>query len=489
MAYAVAAAHRLAAIAEEFELTQPRLRGGIFVSQRPLPRTYFCLIFWLNSFSVDKMATTDAESVRRWRDELEQDLFARTLPFWMSFSVDDKHGGFFNCLDHDGAVFDSHKHIWLQGRECWMLAKIANAYSDAELAALTAKWPAAISFARSPKTLVPGVKHHDLTRAELIKVAEAGVRFLLAKAVQADGTVLFCLTEAGEPALVQRKIFSATFLIIALNEVAAATGDVSLRTEAFKLLDSVLGWIKNPTALGRPVLTGATPYVPLNISMILLNVIGELKAESSHADTVKWCVAEIRKHYVTLPGKGPDGTDLKVVLENVLSDGSADLSCPDGRLVNPGHAIEAGWFLLDYAQRAGDEELKATALEIIEGSFLYGWDSAEHGGGILYFKDVLGFTPTQLEWDMKLWWPHCEALVAFSMAYAATKDAKYLRHFEAVAEWAYSHLVDKTEGEWWGYANRAGTVTHQFKGGPYKGCFHVPRALWMTVVQLDKAMK
>ena len=47
-----------------------------------------------------------------------------------------------------------------------------------------------------------------------------------------------------------------------------------------------------------------------------------------------------------------------------------------------------------------------------------------------------------------------------------------------VASWAYAHLVDERNGEWWGYANRAGNVTHRFKGGPYKGCFHVPRALF-----------
>ncbi len=27
--------------------------------------------------------------------------------------------------------------------------------------------------------------------------------------------------------------------------------------------------------------------------------------------------------------------------------------------------------------------------------------------------------------------------------------------------------------------DREGKVTHRFKGGPYKGCFHVPRALFL----------
>jgi len=29
-------------------------------------------------------------------------------------------------------------------------------------------------------------------------------------------------------------------------------------------------------------------------------------------------------------------------------------------------------------------------------------------------------------------------------------------------------------------------VTHRFKGAPYKGCFHVPRALWLCIQLLDE---
>ena len=52
------------------------------------------------------------------------------------------------------------------------------------------------------------------------------------------------------------------------------------------------------------------------------------------------------------------------VLENVGPAGEYDSSCPDGRLVNPGHAIECGWFLLDYAVSVGDATLQAEALQV-----------------------------------------------------------------------------------------------------------------------------
>ena len=59
--------------------------------------------------------------------------------------------------------------------------------------------------------------------------------------------------------------------------------------------------------------------------------------------------------------------------------------------------------------------------------------------------------------------------------------------FNQVANYTIEHFRDKKRGgEWYGYLNRRGEITHRFKGGPYKGCFHVPRALWMCVSMLEQ---
>ena len=57
--------------------------------------------------------------------------------------------------------------------------------------------------------------------------------------------------------------------------------------------------------------------------------------------------------------------------------------------MNPGHAIECGWFLIKEADRIHDEELKQKAIEhFILNPIEYGSDK-EHGG-IFYFLDVDG---------------------------------------------------------------------------------------------------
>lgn len=65
--------------------------------------------------------------------------------------------------------------------------------------------------------------------------------------------------------------------------------------------------------------------------------------------------------------------------------------CPRGS----GHALEAGWFLLQYCEKHGDESLQLTAInKFIELQFQRGWDK-EHGG-LFYFLDVDGYCPTQV---------------------------------------------------------------------------------------------
>ena len=86
---------------------------------------------------------------------------------------------------------------------------------------------------------------------------------------------------------------------------------------------------------------------------------------------------------------------------------------------------------------------------------------------------------------MKLWWPHAEAMVATLMAFKHTGKPMWWSRFEQAASYTLSKFPDREGGEWFGYLDRAGKVTHSFKGGPYKGAFHVPRALLMCEIMLE----
>lgn len=126
------------------------------------------------------------------------------------------------------------------------------------------------------------------------------------------------------------------------------------------------------------------------------------------------------------------------MLEKVSDEGK-EIAGAEGRLINPGHAIEAGWFLLQYATRKQNYELARIAIDkFIVQSFEIGWDDMY--GGILYMLDANGHSPTQLEWNMKLWWPHAEALIAFLMAYKETRDERFMEKFDLVFQYTFSHV-------------------------------------------------
>ncbi len=311
-------------------------------------------------------------------------------------------------------------------------------------------------------------------------MARSGVEFLRAHAVRPDGRVYFQLAEDGRPQGLQRKIFSECFYALALAEAGRACEVPAWVQEAEEMLERLLGWADDWSAVGRPAFEGSPALRMLAVPMILLNLVEEIGGAGSryHAEAER-LIARLLLHVQP---------ERRLVFEHIGPDGVPLLDTPEGRLLNPGHAIEAGWFLRHWAARLGRPDLAATADRIVAWSHDAGWDAAH--GGLLYFLDSEGFSPLQLEWPMKLWWPHCEALYAHLLAATATGDPAAWARFTATDAYTFAHFPDPAHGEWFGYLDREGRVTHRFKGGPYKGCFHVPRALllcWQHLRRLEAA--
>lgn len=374
--------------------------------------------------------------IKNLKDAFEHELFENVIPFWEKHSPDWNHGGYYNCLDGDGTVYDTRKHVWLQARQVWMFSKLFN---DVEQ---NLRW---------------------------LKIAELGVNFIRDHAIQKNGRVYFSLNEEGEPLWIQRKIFSECFYTMAVAEYGRASDQIELLNEAKSELERIWEWSTDLTKVGRPAFKGNIPSQSLAIPMILLNVIEEVSGNqpNNYSREVDECIRQILLHV---------DEERQLVYETVHKDGS-HIDSIEGRLLNPGHAIEAGWFLQHWARRLKRTDIGEKALNMTRWSFTKGWD--EKYGGIFYFLDSGGYSPTQLEWFMKLWWPHTEAMYAFLLNFSITGSKQDWEIFKRVKEYTFKHFPDKEYGGWFGYLNREGGITHTFKGGPYKGCFHVPRSLWL----------
>lgn len=385
-------------------------------------------------------------TITELRREFESELFERVIPFWEKHSWDKTNGGFWNCLDRTGRVFDNTKYGWLQGRETWLFSKLYRTVEQKPL------W---------------------------LEMARSGAEFLKHKALMKDDRLPFRMTADGTPVYVQRKIFSECFYVMAMAEYARASGDESYAREAQRMFEKVWEWAFDWRKVGRPSYAGETPLQSLAVPMILMNLIEELTdgAGEPYGRELADCQKAFLKHVKA---------DEKRVYEFVRPDGSLCTELPEGRQLNPGHAIEAGWFLQHWAQRQNNAELSQLAQNVVRWSHAEGWDAEK--GGLYYFLDAQGHSPVQLEWNMKLWWPHCEALYAHLLNYRLTRSSSDWALFQTTKDYTFKHFPDRTHGEWYGYLDRDGRVSQSFKGGPYKCAFHVPRALllcWNTLKQLE----
>ncbi len=394
---------------------------------------------------------------KNYAEQYRTALLNDVIPFWECHSVDCECGGYFTCLERNGSVFDTDKFIWLQARQVWTFAMLYNRLER---------------------------------RPVWLEIAKHGANFLRAHGMDDAGNWHFALDRAGHPLVQPYNIFSDCFAAMAFGQLALATGDEVAADLALRTYHNILRRRDNPKGSYNKLVPGARPLKGFALPMILCNLTLELEAllpPDEVARTIEMCVHEVMDVFLDA------GTGL--IFENVAPDGS-HVDSFEGRLLNPGHGLEAMWFIVDIGRRGakiratvdgrqGAEALAERATETMLRILDFGWD--KEYGGIFYFLDSQGHPPQQLEWDQKLWWVHLEALVALVMAYRETRRPDVWAWYEKIHAYAWAHFPDPEHGEWYGYLNRRGEVLLPLKGGKWKGCFHVPRALyrcWQEFEQL-----
>lgn len=360
------------------------------------------------------------------------------VPFWVRHAVDQQYGGFITSLDRDGTILDTDKSVWQQARFTWLLAKLCNEVQR---------------------------------RGEWLELAVHGANFIEQYCYDpSDGRLWFQLDRNGQPLRKRRYAFSESFAAIAFGELARATSSDHYATLAVKAFRT---FVNHRTSTNASSPSSASKYTDtrptrgIGVPMITINTAQELRHSIGFEEAEQWidgAIEDIRRYHVH--------EDIACVVETVAVDGGL-LNHYDGRTLNPGHAIEAAWFIMAEGRFRGDRDLIELGCKMLDWMWERGWDK-EHGG-ILYFTSIDG-KPLQEYWhEMKFWWPHNETIIATLMAYMLTGDTKYAEWHRQVHCWAYKHFPDLENGEWFGYLNRDGSVNNRCKGNHWKGPFHLPR--------------
>lgn len=374
--------------------------------------------------------------------DYDDGLLERTLPFWLRHGADREHGGLITGLARDGAIIDTDKAVWLQGRAAWTFS---TAY------------------------LTRG------RRPEWLEQARSCLDFIRDHCRGPGGKLYFTVTREGRPLRMRRYVYSECFAAIGSAAYAKATGDARARDEALGYFATYLRHSFTPGVMPPKTDPETRPMkgvAPLMIAIVTAQEIRKLLGDVTvgGATCTAWIdrsIEEVRRDFYK--------PDLGVLMEAVTPEGEISDHF-DGRTLNPGHAIECAWFILHEAKLRGDAAMQTLGLAILDGMWRRGWDP--EFGGLLYFVDVHG-KPVQEYWaEMKFWWPHNEAEIATLLAYQLTGDARYARWHGEVYAWSRRVFADPEHGEWFGYAHRDGRISTQLKGNLWKGPFHLPRMQW-----------
>lgn len=225
--------------------------------------------------------SVSVKQLQSLRSRLNDD-FISVLKFWLKYSIDEECGGYFNCINNDGAIYDKTKHVWLQCRAVWMFSRL---YTN---------------------PILQGDKYRSLRR-QIYSAAKHGIDFITKHVVfkNPDTNLYRCyfsVDQNGNGLTIQRKIFSECFFVMALISYSSMIYTVYSRFNdrldnamiseylkeadkyvelAINVFKDIQAYIKNPQLLGfkyQPQhIPSSKAAEPLNISMICLNIIDEFK--------------------------------------------------------------------------------------------------------------------------------------------------------------------------------------------------------------------
>lgn len=380
------------------------------------------------------------QKIEAYHKQFRDELFRSVIPFWLNHSIDRENGGYHSCLERDGTVFDTDKFSWMQAREIWMFSKLCQVYG---------------------------------TRPEWLEAARHGAEFMRAHAKAPGGDTYFSLDNQGNPLIAPYNIYADCFLCTAYAQYARVSGEAWAKDEALRLYRRIQQRQHNPKGQWNKQMPGARSLCAMSFPMIQMTMARELMGYLPD-DVVEPVVQETLR---TFFARHVD-RERKLVFERVLEDGGHLLDVMEGRLLNPGHALEILWLIMDVAHARGDQAMVEDCAEMMLWSVENGWD--EKHGGIFYYRDYKGYPLDKIEGNMKIWWVHVEAINAMLLAHKLTGSAAHEAWFERLCAYSFGHFSDRAGGgEWYGYLERDGSPAFTLKGGKWKGFFHLPRSLML----------
>lgn len=396
----------------------------------------------------------DSDRQKKLCDLYRGHLLEAVVPFWEQRTEDKECGGYLTCFDRSGHVTDTDKYIWFQGRQLYMFSAL---YSQVE------------------------------QQPQWLRLARVGRDFIVKHAYAGGGRWHYQLDRKGVSKRGTISIFTDEFVLQGLCEFAVATGedrDLSLICETYDEMErnvhapdfkDIFHGVWSPQFKRHGIY-----MIALNTAAVVEQVLGQQRVRS----LVDHCLEQILHVFAK--------DDYEVLFESVGPDGQV-IDDDEGRVLNPGHALESMWFCIEEGVKRCDRSITDRAAKIIDWMYRLGHDS--ECGGIVSFLDSSGREPKQMDWHKetsmmwhdKAWWVHSESLYALALAAVQTGDEVGFNRFLDLQCWCLDHFYDADYGEWYPELHRNGQPKLTDKGTIWKACYHLPRALMKTMQLFQSA--
>ena len=377
------------------------------------------------------------EIAESYKKQLLEDI----VPFWQDRVLDTEYGGYFNSFTRDGTLFSENKPGWFVGRTMHTFAALHSEFPHLDG---DEKW---------------------------LNIAKAGRKMFDTSFYAGNGRFNKMLDRKGHVLEGATSIFTDCFAVKGLYEYIHATGynptDIALADELSQKLfanlrDPDIQKLECPPHLQKHAIT----FMSLVTAQESRKIFG-----SKYQPVIDECINRSLYQFANDTYQAP--------LEYIGTDGSPALT-GRGRLIDPGHTMEALWFAMEegtHTQRAG---------EILDWVIDRCYD--KEYGGFYHLCDIDGGKPkdgldtvdygiAKINWNDKVWWVQCEALVALAMSARLNNNPRHYEFFLKQREFTESLFRDREYGEWYAFLRPDGSVLSDVKGFEGKGPYHIPRCL------------
>ncbi len=377
--------------------------------------------------------------------------------FWITFTSDEKNGGFYGKIDHDNKVYpEAPKGSVLNARILWSFS-------------------AAYNLTQNPTYLKLAKQSFAYIDAFFIDKIYSGVYW----------TVDF----QGKPLDTKKQIYALSFTIYGLAEYYKACQDGRALELAKQLFIAIEKYSFDPER-GGYLEAFAQNWDELPDLRLSAKDANEKKTMNTHL--------HILEAYTNLYRIWPDELLEKQIrrlihnfLEYMIDPKTHRLILfldenwqPKSDTVSYGHDIEASWLLLEAAEVLNDEmlllQVKKECVAMARAAA-----SGLDADGSMYYE----YEPQHQHLSKdRHWWVQAEAMVGFLNAWQLTGEQHFFDQFESVWKYIQKHIIDTENGEWvWGIRDDQTLMPGEDKAGLWKCPYHNSRALIEVIHRLKKA--